>query len=58
MHKLPPEPEEPHLDDCCGGGCCPCIWDIYYDRLTQWRETKQKYEEQNADNPAAEKPNE
>jgi hypothetical protein len=38
---LPPEPEKPLRDDCCGGGsCCPCIWDIYYEKLAKWREAK------------------
>tara|TARA_Y100000034_G_scaffold61073_1_gene74178 strand:+ start:541 stop:771 length:231 start_codon:yes stop_codon:yes gene_type:complete len=33
------KPEKPLRDDCCGGGsCCPCIWDVYYERLAQWKE--------------------
>lgn len=28
---IPPKPWE-----CCGGGCCPCVWDTYYDELDQW----------------------
>ncbi|WP_394223293.1 oxidoreductase-like domain-containing protein [Alteromonas gracilis] len=49
LHKaLPPEPEKPLRDDCCGGGaCCPCIWDVYYDKLAKWKEAKQKLESEN-----------
>ncbi|WP_338518019.1 oxidoreductase-like domain-containing protein [Alteromonas gracilis] len=42
---LPPEPEKPLRDDCCGGGsCCPCIWDVYYEKLAKWREAKDALE--------------
>lgn len=27
------EPEKPYPEDCCGGGCAPCVWDTYYDEL-------------------------
>ena len=33
-------------EDCCGGGaCCPCIWDVYYEKLDKWREAKKAQEE-------------
>ncbi len=42
---LPPEPEKPLLDDCCGGGsCCPCVWDVYYEKHAKWREAKKVLE--------------
>lgn len=25
----PEPPVEPQLEDCCGSGCVPCIFDIY-----------------------------
>lgn len=44
MKPLPPEPEKPLRDDCCGGGsCCPCIWDVYYEKLAAWKEAKKEY---------------
>ena len=46
MATLPEEPEKPLRDDCCGGGaCCPCIWDVYYEKLDKWREAKKAQEE-------------
>lgn len=33
---LPPRPEEPQESDCCGGGCNPCVFDIYRLQLVEW----------------------
>ncbi|MEW4982415.1 MAG: oxidoreductase-like domain-containing protein [Cycloclasticus sp.] len=39
MQKIVKKPERPANDDCCGGGgCCPCVWDFYFDQLTLWEE--------------------
>ncbi|MAI37195.1 MULTISPECIES: oxidoreductase-like domain-containing protein [unclassified Alteromonas] len=38
-NNLPPEPEKPLKDDCCGGGsCCPCVWDAYFEKLDEWKD--------------------
>jgi hypothetical protein len=34
---LPPPPERPEPDECCGGGCTPCIMDYYEEALERWR---------------------
>jgi hypothetical protein len=34
----PQPPREPLPDDCCGGGCAPCVYDRYYDALEHYRE--------------------
>lgn len=34
--KLPPPPREPDLDECCGSGCDPCVFDLYEQRLERW----------------------
>ncbi|AFT78856.1 hypothetical protein AMBLS11_11395 [Alteromonas macleodii str. 'Black Sea 11'] len=53
MKSLPEEPEKPLRDDCCGGGsCCPCIWDVYYEKLDKWKEAKREFEEQNNSQPS------
>ncbi|XP_049840073.1 NADH-cytochrome b5 reductase-like [Schistocerca gregaria] len=33
---LPPKPEEPRAEDCCGQGCQPCIFDIYQQQMRAW----------------------
>lgn len=33
---LPPKPEEPRPEDCCGQGCQPCIYDIYQQQMSAW----------------------
>ncbi|WP_020397163.1 oxidoreductase-like domain-containing protein [Thiolinea disciformis] len=35
-----PTPPEPH--ECCGSGCDPCIWDIYYEALRRWQEQQSR----------------
>jgi hypothetical protein len=34
--NLPPPPVRPHDDECCGGGCVPCIFDYYETALERW----------------------
>eukprot|EP00922_Rhytidocystis_sp_ex-Travisia-forbesii_P012248 GHVS01018478.1.p1 GENE.GHVS01018478.1~~GHVS01018478.1.p1 ORF type:complete len:254 (-),score=47.62 GHVS01018478.1:198-959(-) len=34
----PVAPIQPAPDECCGGGCCPCILDIYYQELEEYQE--------------------
>lgn len=29
IQNLPNKPKRPEDWECCGTGCCPCIWDIY-----------------------------
>jgi hypothetical protein len=35
---LPPPPREPDLDECCGSGCEPCVFDLYDQRVERWRD--------------------
>jgi len=34
--KTPPPPEKPDPNECCGGGCVPCVYDYYYEQLAKW----------------------
>lgn len=34
--KFPKPPDKPTEDECCHRGCCPCIFDYYYDALERW----------------------
>ena len=36
--KVPPRPpDKPLPEECCGRGCCPCIFDYYEDAMERWR---------------------
>ena len=35
---FPPAPERPLDSDCCGGGCVPCVLDIYEQELQLWQD--------------------
>lgn len=32
----PLPPERPRGEDCCGGGCNPCVFDVYDAALTRY----------------------
>jgi hypothetical protein len=34
--EIPRPPEKPHVEECCGSGCSPCIFDYYEDALERW----------------------
>jgi hypothetical protein len=33
----PQPPRQPALEDCCLGGCSPCIFDLYEESLERYR---------------------
>jgi hypothetical protein len=33
---LPPRPEMPRPEDCCGSGCVRCVYVLYDIALTKW----------------------
>ena len=45
MTEIIEKPERPNGDECCGEGCCPCIWDNYYDALGRWEEQQEKLQQ-------------
>lgn len=36
--EFPTPPEKPEDYSCCHRGCCPCIYDYYWDALARWEE--------------------
>jgi hypothetical protein len=34
--NVPRPPDKPQDYECCKRGCCPCIFDYYYDALERW----------------------
>lgn len=37
--SLPRPPDKPDDAECCHRGCCPCIFDYYWDALERWEAT-------------------
>jgi len=35
--EIPRPPDKPQDDECCQRGCCPCIFDYYYDAMERWK---------------------
>lgn len=35
---FPAPPNKPAPYECCERGCCPCIFDYYWDALARWEE--------------------
>jgi len=35
--RLPKPPDKPDPLECCNRGCCPCIFDYYWDALDRWK---------------------
>jgi hypothetical protein len=33
---IPRPPNKPESFECCNRGCCPCIFDYYWDALGRW----------------------
>ena len=38
MSNLSAKPDRPEDNECCGGGCSPCVWDYYYEDLKRWQD--------------------
>ena len=45
----PVPPREPALEECCKGGCEPCVFDRYYDALERYRDALQEWLQRHPD---------
>ncbi|HKE40215.1 MAG TPA: oxidoreductase-like domain-containing protein [Casimicrobiaceae bacterium] len=43
----PVPPVRPSLDDCCGQGCDPCVFDVYDDALQRYRAAVKAWRKRN-----------
>lgn len=34
------KPREPSPSQCCGGGCQPCVYDVYEQQLARWERAR------------------
>jgi hypothetical protein len=39
----PERPERPKADDCCRGGCDPCVFDIYEEELARYEKALREW---------------
>ena len=39
----PLPPREPALEECCGGGCTPCVFDRYNEAFERYQEALQAW---------------
>jgi hypothetical protein len=42
MTGPPAPPMKPLEEECCHRGCCPCIFDYYWDALERWENQVRK----------------
>ena len=45
----PEEPIEPDLNECCGNGCEPCVFDTYAEDRRAWQQAVKEWEERHRD---------
>jgi hypothetical protein len=38
LDPRPLPPREPDLEECCGSGCDPCVFDRYHEAFERYRE--------------------
>jgi hypothetical protein len=41
---MPQPPREPLPEECCGGGCDPCVYDRYSDAMERYRDALQAWQ--------------
>ena len=53
----PVPPREPLAEDCCGGGCAPCVYDLYIEALERYREALRVWQLRQPDSGTSGAPN-
>lgn len=48
----PVAPEPPQEGECCGSGCDPCVYDLYYEAREQHRVAMREWERRQAQRAA------
>ena len=49
---LPPRPEPPRPEDCCGSGCVQCVYVLYDLELVKWEREVERILADAANNPS------
>ena len=45
----PEPPREPQPEECCGSGCVPCVYDVYWDRLERYEQALREWQARHPD---------
>jgi hypothetical protein len=48
---MPLPPRQPELDECCGSGCDPCVFDLYDAALERYEQALRAWRERHPDAP-------
>ncbi|MES2490979.1 MAG: oxidoreductase-like domain-containing protein [Pseudomonadota bacterium] len=51
--ELPPQPERPLANDCCGGGCADCVFTLYLRDMKIWNKEVKEIQRLHAEKVAA-----
>ena len=51
LDPMPVPPALPDLDECCGGGCEPCIFDLHEAAMERYREAVRAWRERHPEAP-------
>lgn len=38
MSEILEKPEPPGDYECCENACSPCVWDLYFEKLDEWKQ--------------------
>jgi Oxidoreductase-like protein, N-terminal len=44
MKEKPTPPREPAMEECCGKGCTPCVFDVYAEAIERYRAELEAFE--------------
>ncbi|TFW07760.1 oxidoreductase [Oxalobacteraceae bacterium OM1] len=44
----PEPPRQPELEECCGSGCSPCVFDRYEEAMERYRDALRAWEARQA----------
>ena len=47
----PAPPREPEAIECCGSGCVPCVYDLYWDAVARYEDDLDAWQKRNNKKP-------
>jgi len=49
----PVPPREPEAIECCGSGCAPCVYDLYWEAVAQYETELEAWQARHGKKPAS-----